>query len=73
MDRQQNQTITLPDGQNLGYADYGHPNGKVFFFFPASQETACPLMIHQQPDAGHFGFLTAWGRICQLMHEPASG
>ena len=29
--------------------------------------------LHQQPDAGHFGFLAAWDKICQLMHGPASG
>ena len=47
--------------------------GRWFFFFMASQETACPLMIRQQPDGGHFGFLAAWDCICQLLQEPASG
>jgi hypothetical protein len=58
---QQNQIITLPDRRNLGFAKYGGPNGKVFFLYTNSQGYA--------KDAGHFGFMNAWGRICDLMNE----
>lgn len=27
--------------------------------------------IHLQANAGHFGFLSAWESICQLIHEPS--
>jgi len=34
---QQNQTITLPDHRNLGFAEYGDPNREVVFFYTNSQ------------------------------------
>lgn len=42
----EDETVTLPDGRKLGYADYGDPDGKPVFFFhgwPSSRLQAAYL------------------------------
>lgn len=40
------QTVTLPDGRQLGFAQYGSPSGKPIFYFhgyPASRRECAPI------------------------------